>query len=61
MATPHVAGVTALWWEQVQQSGLPLQLIAQSVVAKLRSTARTDTLVDGLDPADRGVGLVAAP
>ena len=22
MATPHVAGVTALWWEQVQQSGL---------------------------------------
>ena len=61
MATPHVAGVTALWWEQVQQSGLPLQLIAQSVVAKLRSTARTDRLVDGLDPADRGVGLVAAP
>ena len=61
MATPHVAGVTALWWEQVQQSGLPLQLIAQSVVAKLRSTARTDTLVDGLDPADRGVGLVASP
>jgi len=61
MATPHVAGVAALWWEQVQQSGLPVQLIAQTVVGKLRASARTDTLVDGLDPADRGVGLVSAP
>lgn len=61
MAAPHVAGVAALWWEQVQKSGLPMQLIAPTVGAKLRSTARTDVIVEGLDPADRGVGLVMAP
>ncbi|MFC0681191.1 S8 family serine peptidase [Lysobacter korlensis] len=61
MATPHVAGLSALWWEQIRASGLPLQLIVQTVVAKLRATARVDTLVDGLDAADRGAGLAVAP
>jgi subtilisin family serine protease len=59
MATPHVAGVTALWWEQVLASPVPGS--TASVLAKLLSTARTDALNASVDVADRGAGLVSAP
>jgi len=59
MATPHVAGVTALWWEDVLASPLPGK--ATTVTAKLLANARIDTLAPGVDVADRGVGLVKAP
>ena len=59
MACPHVAGVTALWWEAVRDAGLPAR--APTVVAKVTANARTDVLAAGLDPADRGVGCVTAP
>jgi len=59
MACPHVAGVAALWWQAVRQSGLPAQ--ARTVVAKLLGSARSDVFADGVDEADRGVGLATAP
>ena len=59
MATPHVAGVAALWWEELAASSVPLS--ARATVAKLLATATTAGLaVDG-DPADRGLGIVQAP
>jgi subtilisin family serine protease len=59
MATPHVAGVGALWWEAVGSLGL--STTAPNVIAKLRATARTDVFASGHDAVDRGVGLVTAP
>ena len=59
MACPHVAGVAALWWEAVDDAGLPVR--AQTVLAKLLASARTDQLGVEVDTVDRGVGLVAAP
>lgn len=59
MATPHVAGVGALWWEAVGSLGLTTT--APNVVAKLRATARTEVFAPNHDAVDRGVGLVTAP
>ena len=59
MATPHVAGVAALWWEEVLASPIPPSTAA--VVAKLLARAQTDVFAAGVDVADRGVGLAAAP
>jgi subtilisin family serine protease len=59
MATPHVAGVAALWWEEVGSSPLPLS--ASVVSSRLLANADTTALDAGVDVADRGVGLVKAP
>jgi subtilisin family serine protease len=59
MATPHVAGVAALWWEEVLASPIPPSTAA--VVAKLLARAQTNVFAAGVDVADRGVGLAAAP
>ena len=59
MATPHVAGVAALWWEEVTQS--PLPPFASTVTARLLANADTGALASDVDVADRGVGLVRAP
>jgi subtilisin family serine protease len=59
MACPHVAGVTALWWESVANSDLPVN--AQVVTNKLLATARTSGLLASTDVADRGVGIATAP
>jgi subtilisin family serine protease len=59
MATPHVAGVAALWWEEVTAS--PLPAVAGTVTARLLANADTGVLAPGVDVADRGVGLVRAP
>jgi subtilisin family serine protease len=59
MATPHVAGLAALWWEDVAAS--PIPATATTVTARLLAHADTNALaVDG-DIADRGVGLAKAP
>lgn len=58
MATPHVAGVAALWWQAL--AGTP-SATPDGVSARLRSTARSDVFVPGTDPADRGEGLVRCP
>ena len=59
MATPHVAGVAALWWEEIGDSSLPVT--ATTVLAKLLAAADTSALAAQIDIADRGVGLVRSP
>ena len=58
MATPHVAGVAALWAQKLQSTGaLTSSLLAAGVVGSGATTA----LAPGFDPADVGSGLVAVP
>lgn len=59
MATPHVAGVAALWWEAM--GGAPARIAASAVAAKILASARTEVFLSDADPADRGLGLVTAP
>ena len=58
MACPHVAGIAALWSEQLRSNGL--RAGGASIQAKLRATCRTQVF-SPLDEADVGVGLVTAP
>jgi subtilisin family serine protease len=59
MATPHVAGVTALYWQAIKQKGIPVT--ARNVVSQLLANARTNTLAPNIDIADRGVGIAFSP
>ncbi len=59
MATPHAAGVAALWWEELRSGPVPAS--ATTVRAHLLSRANTAALDPAVDPADRGVGLVRSP
>lgn len=59
MATPHVAGVAALWWEEVSAS--PLPTTTDVVVARLLAHAATTGFAPDVDIADRGSGLVRSP
>jgi subtilisin family serine protease len=59
MAGPHVAGVAALWWEQVRTLGFPPT--AETVVARMISACRLDGLDPEADAGDRGNGLITAP
>jgi subtilisin family serine protease len=56
MATPHVAGVAALWAEHLTKGGSLFS--AADVVEQLKSTAKA---LPGLDRDDVGRGLVQAP
>jgi subtilisin family serine protease len=60
MACPHVAGIAALWWESLRQSGA-VRPAANLVVANLLTRARTDVLGPNVTPSDRGTGIVTAP
>jgi subtilisin family serine protease len=58
MATPHVAGVAALWAEKLAIGGpITGQLIADQVVGQ----ATTEGLAPGFDRGDVGAGMVQAP
>ena len=59
MATPHVAGIVALWWEAVRRSST--RPSSAAVLAKLLASARTEGFVSGVDEADRGLGIITAP
>jgi subtilisin family serine protease len=59
MATPHVAGVTALWWQAIRDRGVPVS--AAAVNARLRASCTLAGLAPGVDVLDRGDGLVQAP
>jgi subtilisin family serine protease len=59
MATPHVAGVAALWWEK--NKAVANNRVADMVRADLLATARDNVFVAGADPSDYGFGLVTAP
>jgi subtilisin family serine protease len=58
MATPHVAGVAALWAEKLMKAG-PLRGVEW--MARLIASATRNGLAAGFDPADIGAGLVLAP
>ena len=59
MATPHVAGVAALWWQHAMT--VPAPVNSEAITARLLATARTNVFASGVDVADRGLGLVTAP
>ncbi len=59
MATPHVAGIAALWAQrQLQSAGR----IKESVLAaRLIASGTMGPLADGIEAEDAGTGLVQAP
>lgn len=58
MATPHVAGVAALWAEKIKSAGL---LNSLQLTSRLIGSAISDGLQGGFDPFDVGGGMVRAP
>ena len=58
MATPHVAGVAALWAEKLSAAR---QLNGQLLADRLVGSATSDGMEAGFDPEDIGAGLVRAP
>lgn len=60
MACPHVAVVTALWWEALRKSGA-MRPAASLVMANLLTRARTDVFASTVGLADRGSGIATAP
>jgi hypothetical protein len=58
MATPHVAGVAALWAERIMKQGA---LSSLQLTARLIGSGTTTGLKAGIDPFDIGAGLVRAP
>jgi subtilisin family serine protease len=59
MACPHVAGIAALWWEKLQESGV--QPTPTNVKAHLLASTRREVFSAPFDEADVGQGLVTAP
>lgn len=59
MATPHVAGVAALWLEQIKSRN-PSAGVRQ-LEGRLLGTASLDAMAPGEDLSNVGVGLVRAP
>jgi subtilisin family serine protease len=58
MATPHVAGVAALWAQKLMEAE---QLTGQLLADRLVGTATAAGLSPGFDAGDVGAGLVQAP
>jgi subtilisin family serine protease len=59
MATPHVAGVAALWIEKMRNDGM--LNVQESVRSAMNSYAARQALEDATDISAIGVGLVQAP
>jgi subtilisin family serine protease len=59
VATPHVAGIAALWWQAVRQSDLPAN--ATLVRGKLMGSAQARGISASVYPTERGAGCAAAP
>jgi subtilisin family serine protease len=59
MATPHVAGVAALWLQKIQEANRDYKI--SELEARLVGTASAAGIHDGPDRADAGAGLVQAP
>jgi subtilisin family serine protease len=55
MATPHIAGVAALWAQKIMLSGT---ITVEKVLQRLKGSAQ---IPPGLDEADVGVGIPQAP
>lgn len=58
MATPHVAGLAALWWEHMSRNR-PAD--GELVCRKLLESCRDTGFAPGVRVADRGAGLAYAP
>lgn len=59
MATPHVAGVAALWAQrQLEQTGM---IDGQRLMIRLIGSGKTDSLISGSETEDTGTGIVRAP
>lgn len=59
MATPHAAGVAALWAQrQLESAG---RVESQSLTAKLIGFSQTALLASGFEEEDVGTGIVQAP
>ncbi len=58
MATPHVAGVAALWAEKLATTGM---LNNMNLTSRLISSGTTNKMAIGFDPTDIGSGIVTAP
>lgn len=58
MATPHVAGVAALWGQKLLGEGC---LRATLLIDRLVGNASTKGMKKGFDPSDIGAGMVMAP
>jgi subtilisin family serine protease len=58
MATPHVAGVAALWAQKLKKQN---QLNPVNLSTRLIAFASTETFAADFDPVDVGSGLVRAP
>jgi subtilisin family serine protease len=59
MAAPHVAGIAALWWQEVRQQDIPRT--SSVVMQRMMANARSNVFANGVNSAARGVGLVTAP
>jgi len=58
MATPHVAGVAALWAQQLEDRNA---LNVFNLIGRLAGMASSEALKEGFDPFDVGAGLVRSP
>lgn len=58
MATPHVAGVAALWAQKIRGVG---RLTSTQLAALLIGNAKFDGLRQGFDPSNVGAGIAIAP
>jgi subtilisin family serine protease len=58
MATPHVAGVAALWAEKLMKAN---QFNGNAFTARLMGSGTHDGIANPFDPRDVGVGMVRAP
>lgn len=58
MATPHVAGVAALWAQKLRSAK---QFRSQLFVDRLVGSATLQSLAPGFDPSSVGAGMVRAP
>jgi subtilisin family serine protease len=59
VATSHVAGIAALWWQAIRQSDLPANAVV--VRRKLLGSAHAGLFSPLVYPAERGAGCAAAP
>lgn len=58
MATPHVAGVAALWAEKLRSAGTP---VSSQLKERVIASSRLTDDAGRLDPMDVGAGMVLAP
>ncbi|MFI9556407.1 S8 family peptidase [Nonomuraea endophytica] len=62
MAAPHVAGIAALWWEELRDALPPTSVVRASMVTNRLLAAATGTgFVPDADIADIGAGLALCP